>query len=404
MALDLGTGQARVRDGGYTLPPLAMMRSSATPQQPNAADDAVSTALSKAFQRFQVDARVTGYTRGPTVTRYEVVLGPAVTVEQVTILSRNIAYVLKSPSVRIISPIPGKSAIGVEVPNAARGVVALGDVLRLPAVVNGNHPLLVGLGVDIWERVLLANLAEMPHLLIAGSTGSGKSTAIHGLITSVLTRARPDEVQMVLIDPKQIELSVYEGLPHLITPVTTSAKSTVEVLGWVVGEMEQRYDSLAALGFRRIDDFNSAVRDGKLTASSRTASPLEPYPYLIVVVDELAGIARSEAKQLEAALTRIARRGRIAGVHLVLATDQPRLVRDMPLVRANMPSRLVFRTSSQADSRALLDEPGAETLAGQGDALFLPMSLSMPLRIQGAFVPESEIRQIVAHCRTQPSH
>jgi DNA segregation ATPase FtsK/SpoIIIE, S-DNA-T family len=393
-----------VRLGGYALPPSGLLRSGVEAGLPSRANDAVVDVLSKLFERFQVDARVTGYSRGPSVTCYEVALGPAVRVERVTDLSKNIAYAVKCASVRIKSSTGDKSAVGVEIPNAGRELVSLCDVLRSPTATANHHPTMVGLGKDIFGRVIVAELAKMPHLLIAGSTGSGKSIAIHGLIISILTRATPEEVQMILIDAKQVELPIYDGIPHLVTPVATPSKKAAEALGWAVGEMERRYDDLAAFGFRHVDDFNKAVRAGKLTVPLGFWRALMPFPYLLVVVDELAGLVsargrqtEARGRQVEAALTSIARRGRIVGVHLVLATDQPGIFGKMPLLRANLPSRLVFHTSSGFYSRDLLDEQGAESLAGRGDALFLPMSASRPIRMQGSFVSEAEIRDIVMH-------
>jgi DNA segregation ATPase FtsK/SpoIIIE, S-DNA-T family len=387
--------------GGYTLPPTALLRPGAAPRQRARASDVVVAALSAVFEQFQVDAQVTGYSRGPSVTRYEIMLGPAVKVGQVTSLAENIAYAVKNAAVRIISPIPGKSAIGVEIPDADKEVVSLGDVLKSPEAISDHHPMVAGLGKDAEGRVLAANLAKMPHLLIAGSTGSGKSTAVHALITSILTRATPDEVRMILVDPKRVELSVYEGIPHLITPVITSAKKAAGALDWVAGEVERRYDDLAATGFRHVDDFNKAVRAGKLSPQPGSERVYLPYPYLLIIVDELAEIVPVPAQQVEIALAAIARRGRCAGVHLVLATGQPGIFGMMRLVRANVPSRLAFSASSVADSRVVLDQPGAEKLAGQGDALFLPAGASGPVRLQSAFVSEKEIRDIVAHCKKQ---
>jgi DNA segregation ATPase FtsK/SpoIIIE, S-DNA-T family len=427
--------------GEWRLPPMKMLSRSKPQELDRAEISAAGRALVSALAAHGVETRLLGHTVGPTVTRFELELGPGVKVARVTSLAKDIAYAMASADVRILAPIPGKSAIGIEVPNRMRQLVTLGDVLASEEARRATHPLEVALGRDIAGRPVIENLADMPHILISGATGAGKSSCINSLITSIMMRATPEELRLILVDPKRVELGQYNGLPHLLTQVVVDPKKAANALSWAVTEMERRYDVLAEAGMRDITGYNDAVDRGELDdvgpleidaagpdaegdeselegdeISQRVAERLaesraavtptvqrERLPFILIVVDELNDLMMVAARDVEESVCRIAQMARAVGIHLVLATQRPSVDVITGVIKANVPSRLAFSVSSLADSRVILDQPGAERLIGKGDMLLLTASSSVARRIQGPWVAESEVRTVVAHWQRQRS-
>jgi len=398
LAIDLGPATVPSQ---WRLPPLALLKRSNNTEIDRRAIDAAGRTLEEALSAHGVDTRVVGATTGPTVTRYELELGPGVKVAKVTALHKDIAYAMAAADVRILAPIPGRSAIGVEVPNAKRQLVALGDILSSEEARRAVHPLEVAMGRDIAWRPVLENLAATPHILIAGATGAGKSSCINSIITSILVRSTPEQVRMILIDPKRVELGQYNGVPHLLTQVVTNPKKAANALQWAVHEMERRYDLLSEVGVRDITGYNAAFDRGELRSDEEGAPQYARLPFILLVVDELNDLMMVAARDVEESICRLAQMARAVGIHLVIATQRPSVDVITGVIKANIPSRLAFAVSSLADSRVILDQPGAERLVGKGDMLLLTASSSVSRRIQGPWVSEEEVRKVVAHWRRQ---
>jgi S-DNA-T family DNA segregation ATPase FtsK/SpoIIIE len=405
LAIDVGPGAA---PGTWKLPPVTLLARSEKHAVDQKAVDALGRTLEMALAAHGVETKLVGATVGPTVTRFELELGPGVKVNRVTSLHKDIAYAMASPDVRILAPIPGRSAIGVEVPNHDRQLVAVGDILTSEEARRAKHPCEVALGRDISGRAVMVNLAEMPHILIAGATGAGKSSAINSLITSLLVRSTPDQVRLILVDPKRVELGQYNGLPHLLTSVVVNPKRAANALAWAVKEMERRYDLLSEVGVRDITGYNSMYDSGQLRTEARAEGVDDPgetiykrLPFIVIVVDELNDLMMVAARDVEDSICRIAQMARAVGIHLVIATQRPSVNVITGVIKANIPARLAFAVSSLADSRVILDQQGAERLIGRGDMLLLGPASSIPRRIQGAWVGEDEVRKVVAHWRRQ---
>ena len=380
----------------YKLPPVSLLEKGSSVSSSKKLLQQTATDLTNLLKEHGVEAELTNIVPGPTVTRYEIELAPGVKVSKVTSLSHDIAYALATPDVRLLAPIPGRSAIGIEIPNRQRKLVSLGDVLQSPEANNNPHPLSVGLGLDISGKARLVNLSELPHVLIAGQTGAGKSSCINSIVTSLLVRANPDEVKMVMVDPKRVELGQYNNVPHLLTKVITNPKKAVDALSWAVAEMDRRYDLLADSHVRDINGYHEKFDAGLLDEEK-----FDRFPYIVVFIDELNDLMMVAGREVESAIVRLAQMARAIGIHLVVATQRPSVDVITGVMKANIPSRLAFSVASTTDSRVILDQSGAEKLIGLGDMLVVTASNPRLERIQGAWVTEKEIQDVVTWAKDQ---
>jgi len=397
------------------LPPLSLL------DEPRPSEEGYSTSALEAMSRlvemklldFNIEVEVVAVNPGPVITRFELDLGAGVKVSQVSNLAKDIARALSAISVRIVEVIPGKSVIGLEIPNEHRSIISLGEILNTREFDESTSPLTLALGKDISGLPIVVDLAKMPHLLVAGTTGSGKSVGINAMILSLLYKTLPKDVRLIMIDPKMLELSVYEGIPHLLTPVVTDMSEASNALRWCVGEMERRYKLMAALGVRGIDSYNRKVRDAEKAgepipdplfkpeeALEGTEHPvLQQLPYIVIVIDELADMMMVVGKKVEELIGRLAQKARAAGIHLILATQRPSVDVITGLIKANIPTRIAFQVSSKIDSRTILDQMGAEQLLGHGDMLYMAPGTSVPVRVHGAFVSDQEVHKVAGHLK-----